>query len=633
MGKILSGVPRTKCSSPSSEVRIFNRVLPMLILLTGIAAAGQANLPVYTSPIDITGFKAVIKAFAPNRDTGNPTEIPLPTGLLGPKMSQLLATPLSAQMDFFWSVMPDKTTGKTMRDSACTGPNGLQALLHQQEPTAYDIQCNFASTGSLVAKQGGATLALGYLVTGNSVTFRKTSPFTCNPNHPSVLCPNDPLLRLTFALEITTVVHTHDLCHLGAENGNVITQGARLESANVAGEIGRLFHGDQFAAGQDAARNAQHQITLPLDSIFKEPRDSPPCTGSDPLQHRILAAFSGFEAVIDRGQLILRLTHPAINAPDVSVLNAGMRPPPSGSLFGAPQLSADPIVTPGGTLHITGQNFPLNINMTNTVPVGISGGGSCFGGGTDVRVIAGNTVLRTDSLPGDSQGNCKARYDAVNLAPATVYQFQARACDFITCSSWSRPARVMTDPPGSQKGRIALTIDGPAPLRLMGRGHGPGPQPLGSAITDAQGAFEATITVPAGLSPGSHFIRASGIGVNPPAQVPFTVIGPNSGASITMIGLLHGQSGCSGEPIQSTQTDASFILFGAGFAQGPVTLHLDTPTGFTVGTATVGADRRFCQEMSGVPGSFAGTHTLLGIQNGVTQSRTQITFVLPSVVR
>lgn len=412
----------------------------------------------------------------------------------------------------------------------------------------------------------------------------------------------------------------------------MITQGARLEAANLMGELGRLVHGDQFEAAQDAARNAQSQITLPLDATFQEVRNSPACTGSDPLQHRILAAFSGFETVIDRQQFIFRMTHPAINAPDVSVLNAGMRPPPSGSLFGAPQISADPVVAPGGVLHVTGQNFPLNINMTNTVPVGISGGGSCFGGGTDIRIIAGNTVLRTDSLPGDSQGNCKQRYDAVNLAPITVYQFQARDCDFITCSPWSRPARVVTDPPGAQKGRIDLTIDGAAPLRLMGRRHTPGPQPLGSAVTDAQGRFTTTITVPAGLSPGSHIIRATGIGVNPPAQASFTVSGQNSGASITMIGLLHGQSGCSGEPIQSTQTDATFILFGSGFVQGPVTMRLDTPTGFAVGTVTAGADRRFCQEMPGVPGKFAGNHTLLGIQNGVTQSRTPIAFVLPSVV-
>jgi hypothetical protein len=132
------------------------------------------------------------------------------------------------------------------------------------------------------------------------------------------------------------------------------------------------------------------------------------------------------------------------------------------------------------------------------------------------------------------------------------------------------------------------------------------------------------------VSPGSHIIRATGIGAH--AEASFTVSGSNSGASIIMIALLPGQFGCSGEPIRSTQTDATFILFGSGFAQGPVTTRLDTPAGFTLGTATAGADRRFCQEMPGVPGKFAGAHTLLGIQNGVTQSQTPITFVLPSVI-
>jgi hypothetical protein len=615
MEKMLSSVPKMKRRSCRNRVRIYASVLPMLILLTGISATGQANLPVYTSPIDITGFKAAIQASAPDPNTGAPMDVKLPPDLLPPKMKQLLATPLSAQMDLFWNVTPDKTTKKTMRDTACTGPNGLQALIRQHEPKAFDIQCNLASSGSLLARQVGTTLYLGYLLTGNSVTFKKDSA----------------ALRLTFALEITTVVYTHDFCHLGAESGTVITQGARLDPANLAGEFGRLFKGQEFKDGEDAARNAQSQITLPLDDIFKEVRDNPACTGSNALQHRILASFSGFETVIDRQQLIFKMTRPAINAPDVSVLNAGTRPGPSGSLFGGPSISVDPVIAPGGALHVTGQNFPLNINMTNTVPVGISGGGSCFGGRTDIRVIAGNTVLRTDSLPGDSQGNCQKRYDAVNLKPATVYQFQARVCDFITCSRWSQPARVMTDPPGAQKGRIALTIDGPAPLRLMGRRPTPGPQPLGVAITDAQGTFATTIAVPAGLAPGSHIIRATGIGIH--AEASFTVSGSNSRASITLIGLLHGQSGCSGEPIQSTQTDATFVLFGSGFAQGPVTMLLDQLTGFAVGTATVGADGRFCQEMRGVPGNFAGPHTLLGIQNGVTQSRTPITFVLPSGVR
>jgi hypothetical protein len=389
----------------------------MLILLTGIAAA-QANLPVYTSPIDITGFKAVLQAFAPDKNTGKPVAIPLPPGLLPPKMSGLLATPLSAQFDLFWSVTPDKTTGKTMRDSACTGPVGLVALVHQQAPTAYDIRCNLASSGSLQVKQVGPMLYLNYLLTGNSVTFRKTSSLSCNPNHTSVGCPNDPFLRLTFALEVTTVVRTPDLCHLAAESGNVTTQGASLEPANLMGELGKLIHIQQFQDAEDAARAAQRQITLPLDSTFKELRDSPACTGSDPLRRRVLAAFSSFETIIDRQQLVFRMTHPGMNAPTVNVENAGTHPQP-GMHFGGPSISTTvPIVAPGGVLQVTGQNFPPNINMTNSVPVGISHGSSCFGGGTEVRIDTRNGPLRTDQLPGDAQGKCSSRYDALNLTGA-----------------------------------------------------------------------------------------------------------------------------------------------------------------------------------------------------------------------
>ena len=105
-------------------------------------------------------------------------------------------------------------------------------------------------------------------------------------------------------------------------------------------------------------------------------------------------------------------------------------------------------------------------------------------------------------------------------------------------------------------------------------------------------------------------------------------------ASILVVGLLKGETGCPNHPIGSTQTDSDFTLFGAGFgaAAGAVTIRLDTAGGASIGAATVRADGSFCQVMPGVPAAQAGNHTLVAMQSGAVQAQTPIAFVLPSVV-
>jgi len=46
--------------------------------------------------------------------------------------------------------------------------------------------------------------------------------------------------------------------------------------------------------------------------------------------------------------------------------------------------------------------------------------------------------------------------------------------------------------------------------------------------------------------------------------------GAGGQASLMMVGLLNGQTGCPNHPITSTQTDDTFRLFGALFAAGSV---------------------------------------------------------------
>ena len=132
---------------------------------TSFAQPSQGgNLPIYTSPIDVTGLKIQLRVTAPDRDSGKPVDVVLPVDLLGPKMHQLFSTPLSTQMDQYWNVIPDPKTGMTPRQTACEGKDGIKQKVAEQVAAkgkqAYDISCNLATKGQLVVKQVGATMTL-----------------------------------------------------------------------------------------------------------------------------------------------------------------------------------------------------------------------------------------------------------------------------------------------------------------------------------------------------------------------------------------------------------------------------------------------------------------------------------------
>ncbi|MGH2585851.1 MAG: hypothetical protein ACRDJE_13140, partial [Dehalococcoidia bacterium] len=110
-----------------------------------------------------------------------------------------------------------------------------------------------------------------------------------------------------------------------------------------------------------------------------------------------------------------------------------------------------------------------------------------------------------------------------------------------------------------------------------------------------------------------------------------------SNATIVLTGSYFGETGCPTHPLpdyaQKVTIDETFPLFGAGFAHGTVTIHLDSATGMSLGTATVRADGTFCQEFQGPPASQLGDHTLVAVQNGAVQVTIPVTVIRPTVVR
>ena len=627
-----------------------SRPLALLGLLTVLLApAGtlyaqpppSPNLPIFTSPIDVTGLPLVLRVSAPHRESGQLVDIPVPPGFAGPRFTRLLGAPLSAQFDRFWSVDPDPIRGQTVRALACDGPGGIKdqviAQVAKQGKTAHDISCDLASTGEVLVQREGSRLLIAYLLRNNSVTFQSTSAQTCSPENGSVFCPNDPRFTVKFAIEIVTPLQADSICGLFAGDGQVFIQSPSFHSENASAEIARLFAGQRFVAGEVAMTNTVRSLPLPLDGALKELRDGDLCARRLPGADRILFAFRDFEPEIDvRRGIVLHATHGGILAPVLTVAQptpTGELPPPSVPSFFRPTIStAQPLVKAGDAVSLHGQHFPTPVNLATALPVGLehdsrnpsvilgaAPGGVCFnGGGTELEFGPVGGARRTDRLPATLPGLCAPGTTAQPLTPLTSYEFRARDCDPFTCSPFSPIARSTTSRLARGLGNVLIELDRQVPL--------------GGATIDGNGNFDRAITIPGDTPAGPHTVRAATRGGTAVAEVVVQVApaGGGSQASLMMVGLLAGETGCPNHPITSTQTDDTFVLFGAGFPGGAVSIRLDSPAGLQLGTALVRPDGSICEQVRSPAGNLAGPHVVMATQGGTVVAQTNITFVLPS---
>jgi hypothetical protein len=632
----------------------------LALLLVGGSAARADNLPVFTSPIDATGARLQLHTAAPQRDTRQLVDVTLPTGLLPAKTARLFATPLNTQIDQFWN-NPDPDTGIVPRQAACDGvpatnkthaKDGIRQILTKKVAgighgtSAYDISCNLGTTGQVLIEQVTPSIMyVAYQLTNNRVTFKSTSPATCNASHTSFGCPNDPQFTVVFTSQIVTILRTPSLCQIDATEGTVYTQAAHINADNGAADAAKLIFGDKFAAAEEAMLQTVQSMPLPITDGLNQLRNGPACTGTAPGISRLLTAFQKLDTEIDLHDkaIILRATHIGITRPQLGVPNPGGPPAPFPTTpsFTHPQIStSQPVARAGITVQVTGQNFPPNTNVATILPVTMQPGsygnsslGVCLGGGADLEWGRVGQV-HVQRLPGDSQGKCPTHFDATNLTPNTGYQFRVRDCDPITCSPWSETVSVTTAKIDPNWGKVVLTLDSGHLLN-----HHPIPGPLlGTGTINAQGTFTASITIPSSTAPGTHTIHAlnhvnaDGRDATATENIQVTAATGPSQASLMMVGLLQGQTGCPNQPISSAGTDDPFMLFGSGFAAGTVTVRLDTATGATLGTATVHPDGSFCQQMQSVPRSQAGKHTLLAMQSGAVVARLATEFVVPEVI-
>jgi hypothetical protein len=292
--------------------------------------------------------------------------------------------------------------------------------------------------------------------------------------------------------------------------------------------------------------------------------------------------------------------------------------------FAYPNITVQPIVNAGDTVQINGQFFPPTSDPTTLMLyLERDTTSACNGGATELEWGVAGEQVQVEKLQ-VQDGGCTYRESMQGLQPGTTYRFRARDCDAITCSLWSDPVELGTGSWTANAGEVVLTLDGGITL--------------GTATVTAEGTFAAPVTIPADTSAGTHTIRA--VSGDAQAQVSLEVAGPNADggtATIVLTGSYYGETGCPTHPLpdyaQSITTDASFPLFGAGFAPGTMSLYLDSATGPFLGTAPVNADGSFCQEFQGPSTDFLGDHTLVAVQNEAIQVTIPVKVILPSVVR
>jgi hypothetical protein len=147
------------------------------------------------------------------------------------------------------------------------------------------------------------------------------------------------------------------------------------------------------------------------------------------------------------------------------------------------------------------------------------------------------------------------------------------------------------------------------------------------------------VVIPAGTAAGNRRLRAVSGTANADTGLQVTAGGAASRATMILTGSFYGDRGCPMQPLpdygQSITYGETFSLYGTGFAPGPMTVHLDSATGASLGTATVRPDGTFCHDaFRGPPASQVGNnHSLVAVQNNTAQVTIPVRVVRPDVVR
>lgn len=613
----------------TASLRAFAAVLGFA--MATVASAQQENLPVYTSPIDVTQGVLRIQIEVPQSGLEGPRQVPLPVEGLQ-SMARVLGTPLGVMFDRYWN-SPTAPGQLSPRQEACDGPEGVIRQVQDQTSGlgryAYDIVCQLGATGKVFSRIEQGRVLISYQITSNVVEFRSTSSLTCTPNR-GALCPNDPKFRITFMSEIVATLDTDPnnktICGLragqtGAVNLHAVSFSSTNASSALAMAYDSLVNDHRFSGGARAMQAATRNVPLPLDAAFTDLRTLCANPSQPVMQGAVRLGNVGF-SIGPVQDIVISLPHPGQHAPwflNSETVVGGL---PS---FERPTLAVQPVVAAGGTLEVRGRFFPPVLDPTTLILMfDRSATAACNGGATELSFGPNFGATRTIRLPaGGAASSCSSRHILAGLTPATTYRLNVRDCDGVkVCSAWSPEIRLMT-PPATSNPPVILT---------MGNGV-----TLGSTSTDASGNFIATATIPANTAPGAQLITASSGSASASVSVQVTRASGTGSARIILTGSFYGDTGCPTRPLpdyaQKLVVDDQFSLFGTGFQQGLVLIRLDSPTGIQIGSVIAKADGTFCSRFQSPAAPFLGPRKLFAVQDGLGLADLPVEVIRRAIVR
>jgi hypothetical protein len=552
----------------------------------------------YASPgnpvIDITGTPlGILLNFVPKGSASPQTVSALPfvsTLDLPPALLAQLQTPLSQIGDQVWSQDTD-ANGKTMRDrTTATIISDVSAAVSMRGAgySAYNISANLPTTGILRSLIIGGdppspiqTIFLSYELLGISVSFTSTTPYTGG------LIP-DPTYNVTFDVELLMIIITPAEPGPFSLSSSVNVENANISASNVIAAVGDAvatfvnFITEQptnlFQAGEGQIDSSGGQVAVdpgPFSALLAQ------------LSAGWLAAvpfgFVQFHAFINPNSRTLnfQLTHPVDPAP--VPVNAAV---PAYPTLAQPILgTSTSCVEPGGSLTVTGTNFP--IGQANALYVGWTDTTSGNVTESDINWGRAGGPLTAVIIPrnGSDGRNSLA---LTNLVANSPYVFAVRDQDLLTETPFTEPPVTIT----TQATDIANIL-------LQ---YGATQWAVGNGQLTSTGVFSASVNIPTGLTPGTYQLAAFLNGT----EIAKTSISV-SAACQTRIELIN--------PETETLSSGAIVTYpvtvrGDGFEAGTVDLYIDGPSGTQLGSVVISSGTSF-QATFIWPLTAAGTHELV----------------------
>jgi hypothetical protein len=494
------------------------------------------------------------------------------------ELTKLLGTPLDKFFNGTWL---------QLQSNPATNTDSMVVSALESVPGVYGAQAKVPTQGTLQAQiyppsMTGTNLALQYLLPGATASFSKDVSilftFTCDFN-----------VSFDLTLEIDVLVPNNTLYELTV-TPTVQVQNVNFYPSNVAAAVGWVVAEAAEAIGNWALNligmgfEQQIQLIPSLSSLNQVIPVTGPAlnTLSTVLQGLseafTLAAQQGFSQCGVRmvtgpsgNALEFDFTHPFDPGPQVSAGNFLSGGPILLSAHITPSL---PVVNAGGTLGVTGTNFPpntatqLRITWTDTASGIITSSELSWGVNSNGEAASPTDVIIDRSAPNSNFYTAGTAGDP--LMPDTSYAFRVRDYDVfgLVATDWG-PWTCITTAPTNQVS-LVLSYDNST---------------VGTENLDINGNFSATVYIPPNIPPGTYTLSAMLSGQQM-AQTTITVMGENDQPNPVLQFVDPARIPFGGTVL--FDVPAEVTVAGTYFGPGDVSLFMDSPSGTSLGTAIAG---------------------------------------------